>query len=72
MLDVDGKFDSIIEDEDESFDCEKMVNPFELIAAFRKFAGNVKTIVSENENGFAICKDILPVKDDWTRVFLVD
>ncbi len=37
LLEVDGKFDKVIEDDEESLDCEKLLNPFELMTPFRKF-----------------------------------
>ena len=64
LLEVDGKFDRVIDDEDESLDCEKLLNPFEPITPFMKFDGTVNTMVSENANGLAMISDTLPTKDD--------
>jgi hypothetical protein len=72
LLEVDGKFDKVIEDAEVSLDCEKLLNPFELMTPFRKFEGSENTIVSENEKGLAILSATLPTKDDWTKVFVVD
>ncbi len=72
LLDVEGKFDNVIEDDEESLDCEKLLNPFELITPSNKFYETVKTIVSEKANGFAILSETLPTKGDWTKVLVVD
>ncbi len=72
LLEVDGKFDKVIEDDEESLDCEKVLNPFELITPFSKLSGTENTIVSENANGLAILSDTLPTKDDCTKVLEID
>ena len=72
LLEVEGKFESVIEDEDESLVWEKLLKPFELITAFIKIKGTLKTIVSEKENGLAILKESKPLKDVWTIVLLAD
>lgn len=46
LLEVDGKFDNVIEEDDVSFVCEKLLKLVELTTALRKLEGNVKTTVS--------------------------
>lgn len=46
LLEVDGKLVKVIVDADESFDCEKLLNPVEVIIALRNSDGKVKTIES--------------------------
>ena len=72
LLEVEGKFDKVIDDDEESLDCEKLLNPFELITPFNKFYGTVNTIVSEKEKGLAILSETLPTNGDWTKVLVVD
>lgn len=70
LLEVEGKLDKVIEEEDESFDWEKLLKPVEVITAFKKLEGTVKTIVSEKAKGLAILNANLPLKEDWTIVLL--
>lgn len=72
LLEVEGKFERVIDDEDVSFDWEKLLKPVELIVEFKKIDGNVKTIVSAYQKGLAIFNDILPLKIDWTKVLLIE
>jgi len=46
LLEVDGKFDNVIEEDDVSFVCEKLLKLVELTTALRKLEGSVKTTVS--------------------------
>ena len=46
LLEVEGKFDNVIEDDDVSLVCEKLLKLVELTTALRKLEGNVKTTVS--------------------------
>lgn len=46
LLEVDGKFASVIVDEDVSLVCEKLLKLVELTTPLRKFEGNLKTTVS--------------------------
>ncbi len=66
LLEVEGKLDKVIEEEDESFDWEKLLKPVDVITAFKKLDGTVKTMVSEKAKGLAILNANLPLKDDWT------
>ena len=46
LLEVEGKFDNVIEDDDASLVCEKLLKLVELITALWKLEGSVKTTVS--------------------------
>ncbi len=46
LLAVDGKLDNVIDDDDVSLVCEKLLKLVELTTAGRKIVGNVNIIVS--------------------------
>lgn len=46
LLEVEGKFDKVIAEDEESFDCENLLKALVVILALRKYYGILKIILS--------------------------